>query len=144
MLEGLSHSREEAWRLRKDHQALHKVHRLPNLYGLRSLASLLHLLQVRNRWRLVLQLVELDELVLLRYVLRDAVPNKSQLEGRALPLLREQTLQWEHDVLRLASNEQLHQSLELLRVEAMLKDIRRYVLVDDLAERLENFLPAQV
>ena len=58
--------------------------------------------------------------------------------------VREQTLQREHDVLRLASNEQLHQSLELLRVEAVLQDIGWYVLVDDLAERLEDFLPAQV
>jgi len=75
--------------------------------------------------------------------LRYAILDEGQLESMTLPILNEEVLKREGEVLRLALVEKKHKRLELLGIKPSLKHFTRDILVFYLAKAVEDLVPIE-
>ena len=66
------------------------------------------------------------------------------MQRSAGPLLAEQILKRKSDVLWLAFVEEPHQSLKLLRIKSVLKNMVGDIAILDFAKAFKNFTPIQI
>lgn len=101
-------------------------------------------MELRNCLSLVFELAEVYRFLLFLDILRDTILNKSELQRSAGPLLAEQILERKGDVLWLTFVEESHQSLELLRIKSILKNMVGDIAILDFAKALKDFTPIQI